>query len=236
MLNVGLIIDLVLIIIIISIFLLNYFKGITAFLKPFRIFLAFTLAWSYKASDTVKAVIGRFIDFDTFKARLIERIENVWGEKIVEASNGEVANELERFDGIFGIFGDLFGNLKEYCIEQFRNGTEDLLKDVTEFASEYAIKLTINVIGFVSLLIIFSIAFKIIHVIIDAIFKRGILGSINRILGGVVGIFFGLIIAWLASLVIVSVAPMIAPEDPEAIFGGIGLLKWFYNDFILSLL
>ncbi len=248
----GNLFDLALVLVAVIITVICAKLGFIKLLKPFRKLAAFVLAWSLKESAIVTGTVGQLIKTDKFKAFLTERVDAMWGEKIETAVSADGVSIAERFDNIFGFWGKLFANIKDFCITlydkeysvQAGNGeqlpseqAEAFVKSVTEYIGNAAAGFFTALFGFIFLYIIFSVGFWLIARVLDDIFDKGLLGFVNHGAGAIVGACYGLLAAWLLSIVFVLLLPLITTFDLKVITGGFfNITEWFYTKFFLSAL
>lgn len=233
----GTLFDLLLIVVVFLAVLINFKRGMLKMLKPFRFIASIMLALKFRMHETVQNIIGKFIDMEGFKAHINERVAALWGDKISDAAASEVANEYDRFSGIFGPFEAIMGDIKNYCQVTFAEGAENFTEKVVGYAADSVLGFFANVLGFI---LVFAFSMLVLYVctlILQLIFSRGLLKAVNSTIGGIIGLFFGLIIAWILALLIVNFGPMFISGEPgEVSNGALGIVRWFYNDFFLSVL
>ncbi len=233
----GTLFDLLLIAVVLLTVVINFRRGMLKMLKPFRFIASIVLALKFRMHEAVQNIIGKFINMDGFRERINEQVSAMWGDKISDAAAAEVANEYDRFSGIFGPFESLLGNIKNYCQVTFAEGAENFTEKVVNYATDAVLGFFANVLGFLLVFFVSLLLLYICTLILQLIFSRGLLKAVNSTVGGIIGLFFGLIIAWILSLIIVNFGPMIISGDPGAVTNGaLGIVRWFYNDFILSTL
>lgn len=233
----GTLLDLVLILVVFLAVFINFKRGMLKMLKPFRFIASIMIALKFRMHEAVQNVIGKFINMEGFKAHINERVSALWGEKITDAAASDVANEYDRFSGIFGPFESLFGDVKNFCQVTFAEGAENFTEKVIGYASDAVLGFFTGVLGFLLVFCVSMLVLYLCTLILQLIFSRGLLKAVNSTVGGIIGLFFGLIIAWVLALVIVNFGPMFTSGDPGAVSNGsLGIVRWFYNDFILSTL
>ncbi len=221
--------DLLLIAVILLTVTVNYFRGIFKMLKSFKFMAAVWIALEYKASATVRAIIGHFMDFGSFRSFLRERLDAMWGESLKSEAPPSSG------DGMFSGIADLITNVTDYYNQAISGGAHDVAESVLDNAAAAAEGFFVQLIGFIIVFIFAFIVLTVISVILTAILNHGILKHINRILGGIAGLAFGFIFAWIITLLIVNVLPMISSVTAEgALSGFFGVVKWFYNSFAFS--
>ncbi len=223
--------DLLLVAIILATVLINYFRGIFKMLKPFKFLAAFLIAIEYKSSVFVRAIIGKFINFDTFRVQLRDRLDSMWGEKLESTvSSGEAVDS-----GAFNWLANKITNITDHISEAVTSGVQDVTATVLDKAAAAAESFFVQLIGFIIVFIVAFLGITLIYVILTFVLKHGILKHINRILGGVAGLVFGFVIAWIAAILIVDVVPMLISVEPESASNGFfGIVKWFHNESALS--
>lgn len=224
--------------------------GIFGLISPFRKLAAFVCAWSMKDSGFMQRTVGGFIKADKFKAFLNGRIEALWGEKIKQAAEADGVLISERFDKVFGFAGKLFSDLKNFCVSLYEKifvtdvslsaatvseKAEMLVKDAVDYITDAAAGFFTTLLSFIILYIVFSVSFRLGAKLLNSIFSEGLLGLLNRTLGGLVGLFYGVMIAWILSIVFVMIIPLVTPIDlSKAIGGFFGVTEWFYTKFFMS--
>lgn len=246
----GNIFDLVLVLTLAVVVFMCFRAGFIRLLRPFFKVASFVLAWSLKESAIIRSTVGRLIKTDKFKSFLNERVDALWGEKIQNAVNADGVSIADRFDDVFGFWGKLFSNIKHFCISLYdkeyasivdAEGTlpseqaEAFVKSVTEYIGNAAAGFFTALLGFILLYIAFSLGLRVCAKILESIFDGGVLGFVNKTAGGVVGLCYGFLLAWLLSIVFVLLLPLITSIDLSTITGGFfGITEWFYSEFFLS--
>ena len=238
----GNLFDVILILTVVLTVLICFMKGIFRMLNPFRKILALSLAWLLKDSAPMKNTVGRVMGSDSIKNKIQSMVDGAFGEKISNATTAEGVDISERFDGIFGFLGKMFGNISEYCKTLYEQFGEDLAGKVEDFTSDVVGHITDSVISFITsalsfiiLYIVFSIALKLLLMLLTKLFDGGVLGLISRILGGCFGVVYGFLLAWIISIVMVQIIPVVSPITTEAVLGGsLKTVEWFYTKFFLS--
>lgn len=227
-----------------------YKLGVFKMLKPFRKLVAFLLAWSLKDTPLVNKTVGKAIRSDGIKNFINERVKALWGERLYEAAEADGVAITERFDEVFGFVGKVFSNLKDFCALlyekeivnsvpgesiSFSEKVESFVYDTVGYITDSAIGFFTTFIGFLILYVIFSVGFWLAAKVLDGIFSEGLLGFLNRALGGVAGICYGFIFSWLLSLFLVLVLPLITKVPQSEVLGGIlGVTEWYCTDFFVS--
>ncbi len=224
-------------------------RGFINLLRPFRKILAFLLAWSLKSTAIVQLTVGKLIKTDKFKSFLSEKVDALWGENIENALGADGVSVAERFDSVFGVVGKLFSSFKDFCISLYDKsfaGTQNseippseqveaFVKSVTEHVADRLASFFTLFIGFILLYIIFSVAFYFLSKALNSFFQHGILGVINKTLGGIVGLCEGLLFSWILSFVFVLVLPLFTSIDAATVTNGyLNITEWFYSRFFLS--
>ncbi len=231
----GTLFDIILVLTVLITVFINFKLGIIRLLKPFRVMAAFILAWQLKATDFMRGIVSKFVDPVSLKEHIRTQVDSQWGDKITEAAGATVESEATRFDGVFGAFGKMFGDVVTYCRTAFEQGTQDLTSKVVDYASDVAVEFFVSAIGFIIAFLMLSLLFWLGCTVLNWVFSRGLLGLINRSLGGLVGLFFGLLIAWIASLILVNFVSLLITGGMAEVTGGfLHVVKWFHNDFLLS--
>jgi len=227
-----------------------YKLGFFKLIRPFRKLAAFVLAWSLKDSAIVRGTVGKLINADGFKAFLNGRVNALWGERIKTAASADGVSISERFDNVFGFLGEIFANIKSFCIAlydkelsasipndtvPFSEKLEAFVMEVTDYITGAAVGFLTALSGFILLYIIFSVSFWLIAKLLDGIFSDGVFGLLNRCIGGAVGILYGFLIAWALSLAFVLLIPLITTVSQESVLSGVmGVTEWFYTKFFIS--
>jgi hypothetical protein len=232
-------------IIVVTCFAIGFFR----LLRPFWKIAAFLLAWSLKGSVIVTGTVGKLINGEGIKRFVNGRVEAVWAEKVKTAAEVDGVSLAERFDGVFGFFGTFVTNVKEFTTGHYGQTVEGdvaegmklseqieaFVMDVTEYATDAVIGFITSLVGFLCLYVLFMIGFWIVSKMLEGIFGDGLFGTLNRVLGGAVGVVYGFVGAWLLSIVFVLLFPKLFGMSVEGITGGLmGVTEWFYTDFFLS--
>lgn len=229
----GIWFDLTLILVLLIAIIVGYKKGIFSVVKRFRMILSVFLAWQLKLTAPVKGIVGKIFRID--KEYFTERVDTTFGEKLSEGLQNSEMSAEEVFDSTFGKLGGLLSGIKDALIEKISAGAESAVSEVTELVASTVYDLIFGLIGFVLLFIIFFVLFTVLYHIINKILNIGVLGLINRILGGVFGAVTGIIWMWLLAIVFVKLLPLFLPFTAETVAGGsLGTVKWFINSFFLS--
>jgi hypothetical protein len=243
----GNLFDAILVLLLVAVTLICLKLGFIRLLKPFRKLAAFLLAWSFKDSAFIQGTVGKIIKTENFKAFLNERVDVLWGEKIENAVTAEGVTIAERFDEVFGFWGKLFANIKNFCISLYDQDfaaspdappseqVEAFVKSVTEYIGNAASHFFTALFGFIFLYILFSIGLWLAAKILDNIFDEGFLGVVNKVIGGAVGVCYGFLLAWVLSIIFVLLFPLITTFDLATITGGyFNITEWFYSNFFIS--
>ena len=117
----GNLFDAILILSLAAITVICYKLGFVKLLRPFRKIAALVLAWCLKGTAIIQGTIGKIIKTDKFKVFLTERVDALWGEKIENALTADGVSVTERFDDIFGFWGKMFSDIKDFCISLYDN-------------------------------------------------------------------------------------------------------------------
>lgn len=245
----GNLFDAILVLVFAAVVFVCFKAGFIRLLRPFRKIAALVLSWSLKDSAFVHSTVGKLIKTDKFKAFLNERVDALWGEKIEQAVSADGVSIADRFDEVFGFWGKMFANIKDFCISLYdksyasQAGTEPLpseqaeafVKSVTEYIGNAAAGFFTALFGFILLYILFSVGFWLGAKILEKVFEDGVLGLVNKSIGGVVGVCYGFLLAWLLSIIFVLLLPLITSVDLSTITGGFfNVTEWFYSKFFLS--
>lgn len=231
----GNLFDILLILTVLITVIITYRLGFIRLLKPYRVIAAFIIAWKVKTSDFMRGIVSKIVDPADLKEHIKAQVDYQWSDKLTDAAGATVESEATRFDGVFGAFGRIFDDVVAYCRTTFEKGVQDFTEKVVDFASDIAVEFFVSAIGFLIAFGFLSLAFLLGSVILNWIFSRGVLGVINRSVGGICGMFFGLLIAWIASLLIVHFGSLLVTGGIEETAGGfLHTVKWFHNNFILS--
>lgn len=231
----GNLFDILLILTVLITVIITYRLGFIRLLKPYRVIAAFILAWRAKTSDFMRGIVSRIVDPAELKEHIKAQVEYQWSDKISDAAGATVESEATRFDGVFGAFGQIFDDVVAYCRTTFEQGVQDFTDKVVEFAANIAVEFFVSAFGFLIAFGFLSLAFLLGSVLLNWIFSRGMLGVINRSIGGICGLFFGMLIAWIAALLIVNFGSLLVTGGLEETAGGfLRTVKWFNNNFILS--
>ena len=223
----GMYIDIALIAIFVIIIIFNLVRGFIRALYPFRKWAAIAIAWMIKGP--VAQYISSFFNVEGLKQNIYNRAYAMWGDLInsVVSSTSMDASSPESYDGIFGFLENILPGISELCANAVREGVTDVAHTASTFVAE---NLTIcifqvaAVVGaFIVIYLVLTLALKIIELICK---KKGALGGLNRILGGVVGIFSGAILVWGISVLVY----LIMPEFLE----GTQFATWMAKSFFLS--
>lgn len=224
--------------------------GIFRTLKPFRKITAFLIAWNFKSSSFITKITDKILRADAVRNGVSKWVENSWGEKINSATEAVDVPAAERYDGTFGIIGEIFDNIKEYCISLYENmfsgvpgadglnmqgKIEQFTEEVVTYVSDGVLNFISALLGFIIIYILVSVGFLVLIKLLDKLFSRGLFGLVNRVTGGIVGIGIGFIAAWLIAILFVNLLPAVFPIEKELILSGkLGIVNWFYSSFLLS--
>lgn len=224
--------------------------GIFNTLKPFRKIAAFLLAWRFKSSEFVTSITDRILKADAVRDRVSSWVNGAWGEKIQASTEAADVPVDERYEETFGIIGELFDKIKEYCSRLFEGTFGDVLTaeglgiqqkideftdEVVTYMSEGILSFVSAVIGFALIYFLVSVGFIVLTKILDKLFSKGLFGVVNRVAGGLVGVCYGFVGAWILAVLFVNIFPLVFPIERELILSGkLGVVEWFYNDFMLA--
>ncbi len=227
---------------------LGFFKT----LKPFRKIISFLVAWNFKSSSFVTTLTDKILRADVVKNTVSKWVDSSWGDKIQTSTEATDVAINERYDSTFGIIGEIFDNIKEYCIDLYEKtfggipgseqlGVQEKLEQFTDEVVTYISNGVLNfvsaLLGFIILYLLVSVGFILLIKLLDRLFKKGFFGLVNKITGAIVGVCFGVVFAWLIALLFVNVLPVIFPIEKEMILSGsMGIVNWFYTKFMLSAL
>ena len=223
--KIGTYVDIALIVTIIGLVGFYAFRGFVRALRPFRKWGAIAVAWSFKAPFA--GVLGKIMPFTEWRSSMEENAYAAWKDSIEKVmSSGEPVTE-ESFDKTFGIFDTLFAGLKEKCMEALHEGAMGVADTVSKFFADQAISLISQAIAFVVLFFGCMLLFTVALFIVERVCDGTIIGTVNHLVGGVLGLIVGITVAWVASLLIVNVFPGLVAE------GG-SFTHWMQGEFILS--
>ena len=227
---------------------LGFFKT----LKPFRKIIAFLVAWNFKSSSFVNMITDKILKAEAVKNAVSKWVDNSWGDKIHSATEAPDVTVTERYDSTFGIIGEIFDNIKEYCMELYEKtfggipgsdqlGVQEKLEQFTDEVVTYISNGVLNfvsaLLGFIILYALVSVGFILVIKLLDRLFKKGLFGLVNKLTGAIVGVGFGFVFAWLIALLFVNVLPMFFPIEKELILSGsMGIVEWFCTKFMFSAL
>ena len=223
----GLYIDIALIAIFAGIIIFNFIRGFIKALYPFRKWAALAIAWMVKAP--VADAISGFFNLEALKQNIYDRSYAMWGDLInnVAGSTAMDATAPETYNGIFGFLGNILPGIQELCANAVRDGITDVAHTASVFVSENLTICILQGVAVIGMAIILFFALTIALKIIEAICKKkGVLGGINRVLGGIVGLFSGMIVVWGVSVIVY----LIMPEFLE----GTQFATWMAKSFFLS--
>ena len=247
----GNLFDAILILSLVAITVICYKLGFVKLLRPFRKIAALVLAWCLKGTAIIQGTIGKIIKTDKFKVFLTERVDALWGEKIENALTADGVSVTERFDDIFGFWGKMFSDIKDFCISLYDKDytagiesgktpsemAEEFVKSVTEYIGDISAEFFTMFFGFIILFALFYVGFWIFEKMLDKFFDDGVLGTINRLIGGAVGLCYGFLFSWVLSIIFVLLLPLITSIDQQTVTGGFfHITEWFYSKFFLSLI
>lgn len=229
----GIWFDLILILVLIISIFIGCKKGLFSVVKRFRMFFSVFLAWQLKLTGFVRGIVGKMCHID--KEYLYEKVQAEFGDKLSENIHNTMLSDSQKFDETFGKLGGLLTGAKNYFMQRITEGADNLITDVTEYVANAVYDLIFGTIGFILLFAVFFVVFTIVYHILNKILNTGVLGTVNRLLGGVLGAITGLIWMWLLAIIFVKLFPFILSTDAQTIAGGaLGIVKWFINSFFLS--
>ena len=222
----GLYLDIALIAIFAGIVIFNFIRGFIKALAPFKKWAAIAIAWMIKTP--VSQVIGSFIDVEALKKSIYDRAYSVWNDEVSgnigETVTGELATGAENMAN--GFLEKIMAGLRDAIGQSIQEGAANAAHDVSVFVSENLTNIILQgaafVAGFVVLMLLFTITLK----LVDGICKNNILGVINRICGGVLGLVIGILAVWIVAIC----ARLLLPELVDTSSFGL----WMIKDFFLS--
>ncbi len=232
MIFVGIWFDLILIAVLLISVIIGFKNGLFSVVKRFRLILSVFLAWQLKLISPVKALVEKICKID--KNYLYQKVEVEFGQKLSENIHNAALSNTEKYEATFGKLGSLISGMKEYFMTRITESADNLIADITAYITDAIYDLIFGIIGFVLLTVFFFIIFTVIYFIVDKILNIGVLGTVNRMLGGVLGAITGFIWMWILSIIFVKLGPLVFSTDAQTIAGGIGIVKWFINSFFLS--
>ena len=222
----GMYLDIALIVIFAGIVIFNFVRGFVKALAPFKKWAALAIAWMIKTP--VAQFISTFIDVEAMKASIYERAFTIWSEELGTNVGDTVAGEITASAGDManGFLEKILVGLRDSLGQSIQQGADNAAHDVSLFVADSLTNIILSVAafiaGFFALMILFTITLK----IIDGICKNNILGTINRICGGVLGLIVGILTVWLVAIG----ARLLIPEVVDSSKFGL----WMIKDFLLS--
>ncbi len=228
----GIWFDLILIVVLLISVIIGLKKGLFSVVKRFRLIFSVFLAWQLKLTAPVKAIVGKICKID--KEYLYEKVQVQFGQKLSENIHNTALSESEKYEATFGKLGGLLSGAKEYFMTRITEGADNLIPDITVYVTNAIYDLIFGIIGFFILVAFFFIIFTVIYHIVNKILDTGVLGTVNHLLGGLLGAITGFIWMWLLAIVFVKFGPFVFSTDAETIAGGIGIVRWFVSKFFLS--
>lgn len=221
----GMYLDIALIAVLAFFVIFNLIRGFIKALYPFRKWAAIAIAWMSKAP--VAQYISGIFDAKALKDNIYNRAYSMWGEMINStAATSPEATAPESYSGIFGFLENILPGIKGVCADAVQDGVTDVAHTVSEFVS---VNLTAFIFQAAAFVILFIGSFLLLTIglkIIELICKKGLLGGVNRVLGGLVGAFSGSIIVWGISVVVYLVLP--------EVLEGTQFASWMAKSFFLS--
>jgi len=233
MIILGIWFDLILILVLLVAIIIGFKNGLFSVVKRFRLLFSVFLAWQLKLTDFVQGIVGKIFHID--RDYLYEKIEVEFGAKLAQNVHDATLTDSQKFDETFGKLGGLFSGAKEYFMQRINEGADNLIADLTTNFAGAVYNFIYGAIGFAILFVVFFILFTVVYHIVNKILDIGVLGTVNRLLGGVFGAVTGTLWMWLLAIVFVKVLPLIISADAQTIAGGpIGIVRWFIEGFFLS--
>lgn len=220
----GFYLDIGLIAILLTIVIINFSRGILKALKRFKKWAALAIAWMLKAPFA--ELLSNFINLDGFKSSIYERAYSMWGSEINQVATSGEAGAAEAYDGIFGFLGNILSGISDLCVQAVNSGIDDVAHTVSVFISENLTNFVFQAIAFVGCFIVVYLLLSLVLSIVNSICKKTILGGVNHLLGGALGIISGLLIVWGISLIAFLILPDVAGTSSFAL--------WLKQSFFLS--
>ncbi len=223
----GLYIDIALIAIFAGIIIFNFIRGFIKALYPFRKWAALAIAWMVNAP--VAQSISGFFNLEALEQNIYDRSYAMWGGLInsVAGSTSLDATAPETYNGIFGFLGNILPGIQELCANAVRDGVTDVAHTASVFVAENLTICILQGVAVIGMAIILFLVLTIALKIIEAICKRkGVLGGINRVLGGFIGLISGAILVWGIAVIVY----LVMPEFLE----GTQFATWMAKSFFLS--
>ncbi len=163
-------------------------------------------------------------------------IEDIVGKKCAQVLSDKLAEELSRDEEITLIEES---NMPEFIQDLLIDNNNEEVKSslgVTtfqEYTGKYLAKLFADIIAFLLTFIVITILARILIHVIGLLSKLPVIGGLNRMLGGVTGLAFALIIVWIGFVVITL---LYQTEFATMCFGYIEqspAMKWLYDNNML---
>lgn len=246
----GNIFDIALILTVLVTAVVCFKKGFFKLLLPFRKFAAFSLAMSLKDSAIVNKTVGKIIKSDGVRRYVHGKVTELWEEPLTDAASAEGVPLTERFNDVFGVVGEIFTNLKNFCISlygkefnaeapsetpSFTEAVESFVTDAVDHVTSSVIGFFTTFLGFVLLYLLFSVGFWLVLKLLDGVFDGGLIGTVNNVIGGVIGIAYGFVVAWVISVALVMLVPVVTEISVQTVLSGkMGVTNWFYSDSFIS--
>lgn len=221
----GMYFDIALIAVLVFFVIFNLIRGFIKALYPFRKWAALAIAWMMKTP--VAQYISGFINADGLKQNIYDRAYSMWGEVINStAASSPEATVPESYSGIFGFLENILPGIRALCADAVKDGVTDVAHTVSVFVSDNLTAFIFQAAAFVLLFIVSLLALTIALKIVELVCRKGLLGGVNRVLGGLVGAVSGAIIVWGISVVVYLVLP--------EIIVGTQFASWMAKSFFLS--
>ena len=129
-------------------------------------------------------------------------------------------------------------NMPEFVSRQLEENSALFQKDMTfvNIIGEFSRSLTdiiVSAIVYVVLFVLINIALRVVTNVLNLVSRLPILNTMNRIIGGALGLAEGLIILWLVCLVIMSLQGTGMVDQAIGLINGNKLLKSIYDNNLL---
>ncbi len=157
--------------------------------KPVKFVCALLIAFNLcvpVADAIIQPIIQEPITFQITEY-LNEQCQHLTSENLAE----EMPTLLKLAAGMIGI--DINGELFN---------TENIIAVIVENLAVPVIHILSVIIGFILLYFISKIVLSVAICLLNAVFDNGLTGIINKVVGGVLGAFFGFVISWAAATMI----------------------------------
>ena len=246
----GNLFDLIIAVVFVATVVLCYRRGFIRMLCGFRKYLAFVLAWALKDAPFINEVVGKIFRTGAFKSFINDKAEQFFADNLRAAAQNGSVSPAQRFDNVFGFFGDIFSGLKDFCLSLYdkdfvKNGTvgeqapsekvEAFVKEAVNYVGDSAASFITAIMSFILLYVLFRILFRLGAGILDEIFSDGLLGILNHGIGGIVGVMYAFVVCWIISIVFVVILPLITSLSIDTVVGGFfDITEWFYSKFFMS--